>query len=115
MHANDIRNLIDRLKRLRDALNEARMPANRELPADDPLVKEASDCELMLPSILTAATLREAVERKLNTAAVLLERAVRHEELPPEAQIVADEGYLATEEDLHASGVQHEREGRAAP
>jgi len=113
MHADDIRKLIDRLEHLRDALAESRMPASRELAEDDPLVKEASDCELMLPSILTAGSLREAVERKLNTAAVLLERAVRHEELPPEAQIVADEGYLANEEDLHVAGGQHGREDRA--
>jgi hypothetical protein len=111
MQSDDIRKLIDRLEHLRDALSEARMPGNRELAEGDPLVKEASECELMLPSILTAATLREAAERKLNTAAILLERAIRHEELSPEVQIVADEGYLANEEDL-----QHGQEGRhAAP
>lgn len=109
MQANDIRKLIDRLEHLRDALSEARMAPGRELAADDPLVREASDCELMLPFILTAGTLREAVDRKLNTAAVLLERAVRHEELSPEVQIAADEGYLATNEDL-----QHGQAGRPA-
>ena len=111
MQSHDIRKLIDRLEHLRDGLSEARMPGGRELSEGDPLVKEALECELILPSILTAATLREAAERKLNTAAVLLERALRHEELSPDVQIVADEGYLANEEDL-----QHGQEGRhAAP
>lgn len=113
MHASDIRNLIGRLEHLRDALR-ARTPSNREMDADDPLVKEASDCELMLPSILTAANLSDTVERKLNTAAILLERAAGHEALSPDVQLVADEGYLADKDDMQVAGTQRRQERRQA-
>lgn len=114
MQASEIRNLIGRLEHVRDALRAARMPANRELDKDDPLVQEASDCELMLPSILTAANLMDTVERKLNTAAVLLERAAGHEEFAPDVQLVADEGYLVDEDDMHAVVRQRGQEPRRA-
>ncbi|HYD95319.1 MAG TPA: hypothetical protein VEC01_08335 [Noviherbaspirillum sp.] len=112
MRASDLRQLIGRLEHLRDALRE--VPANRALPQDDPLVRDASDCELMLPSILTAGSLRETVMRKLNTAAVLLERAIKHEELAPDVQLAADEGYLADEDDLDAAARQSRQERRRA-
>jgi hypothetical protein len=113
MQASEIRKLIGRLEHLRDALR-ARTPANREMDENDPLVKEASDCQLMLPSILTVANLLDTVERKLDTAAILLERAAGHEALSPDVQLVADEGYLADEDDMQAAGLQRRQERRHA-
>ncbi|WP_420473182.1 hypothetical protein [Noviherbaspirillum sp. ST9] len=113
MQASEIRHLIGRLEHLKEALR-ARTSANRELDKDDPLVKEASACELMLPSILTVSNLLETVERKLSTAAVLLERAAGHEALSPDVQLVADEGYLADEDDMDVAGRQHKLERRHA-
>ncbi len=74
--------------------------AGATLDPDHPAVQAAAACELMLPEILTAATLAEAARHKIDTVHVLLARAREHEKLPPEAQLAADEGYLADVDDL---------------
>ncbi|GGC12608.1 hypothetical protein [Pseudoduganella buxea] len=74
--------------------------AGAALNPDHPAVQAAAACELMLPEILTAATLAEAARHKIDTVQVLLARARAHEKLPPEAQLAADEGYLVDAEDV---------------
>ena len=64
------------------------------LADDHPAVRAALACELMLPEPLTAASLGEAIRHKIEIVQVLLARATAHEDLPPDAQLAADEGYL---------------------
>ncbi|NEX63945.1 hypothetical protein [Noviherbaspirillum galbum] len=108
MHVKDLESLSSRLHQLLNDLRRSGTGNDAPLGVDDPLVAAARDCEFMLPSPLNARTLSETVERKIENVNVLLERARRHESLPEEAQIAADQEYLATEEDLNM-----ERTGRA--
>ncbi len=95
---------LEQLERgLHDVLRLAERDEGRTgatLGPDHPAVQAAAACELMLPEILTAATLAEAARHKIDTVQVLLARARAHEKLPPEAQLAADEGYLADAADL---------------
>jgi hypothetical protein len=61
----------------------------------------------MLPQPLTLASLRETVRHKIDTVQVLLARAREHERLPPDAQLAADEGYMAGSDEL--SGANESR------
>jgi hypothetical protein len=40
------------------------------------------------------------VRHKIDTVQVLLTRAREHEQLPPDAQLAADEGYMASTDEL---------------
>ena len=75
-------------------------PADTPLAPDHPAARAADACELMRTEPLTLASLADAARHKIDTVQVLLARAREHEKLPPEAQLAADEGYLAGEEDL---------------
>ena len=54
----------------------------------------------MLPEPLTLAALFETVHHKIDTVQVLLTRAREHEQLQPDAQLAADEGYMASTDEL---------------
>jgi hypothetical protein len=98
MQVSKLEELSARLHRLRDQLGAA--PSDDQpLEEGDQLVRAARACEFMLPERLTVASLRETVDHKIETVGVLLERARKHEALPDEAQLVADQEYTATEED----------------
>jgi hypothetical protein len=73
--------------------------ATGSLQADHPAVRAADACELMLPQPLTLASLAEAARHKIDNVQVLLARAREHESLPPDAQLAADEGYMASNDD----------------
>lgn len=82
--------LQDRLQQLTTQLRSTGKPPHMELTADDPLVELANECEFMLPSPLTAASLLETAERKIDNVLVLLERARQNQEIPLDAQLAAD-------------------------
>jgi hypothetical protein len=92
-----------RLEQLEQGLHHALQLVRRdetgaqgEIRPDHPAAWAAQECELMLPEPLTLASLGEAIRHKIDTVHVLLERARAHEQLPPEAQLAADEGYLTS-------------------
>lgn len=74
--------------------------AQGEIKPDHPAARAAESCELMLPEVLTLASLGEAIRHKIETVHVLLDRARAHEKLPPDAQLAADEGYMAEPDEL---------------
>ena len=80
--------------------DETGAAASSQLSADHPAVVAAGQCELMLPEQLTAQSLAAAARHKIDNLQVLLARAREHESLPPEAQLAADEGYLASVDGL---------------
>ena len=71
-----------------------------ELAREHPAARAAEECEVMLPEPLTLAALFETVHHKIDTVQVLLTRAREHEQLPPDAQLAADEGYMASTDEL---------------
>lgn len=71
-----------------------------ELSDGHPAARAALECEVMLPEPLTLGSLRDTVRHKIDTVQVLLERAREHEALPPDAQLAADEGYMASTDEL---------------
>jgi hypothetical protein len=92
-----------RLEQLEHGLRHALQLIERDetgargtIQPDHPAAWAAQQCELMLPENLTLATLAEAIRHKIDTVHVLLDRARAHEQLPPEAQLAADEGYLTS-------------------
>ncbi|MBB3221349.1 hypothetical protein [Pseudoduganella umbonata] len=74
--------------------------AQGEIEPTHPAAWAAQECELMLPEPLTLASLAEAIRHKIETVHVLLDRARAHEQLPPDAQLAADEGYMTGADDL---------------
>jgi len=118
MQARDIESLI---RRLRDLLRMLRgregddAGRHRPLAQDDPAVRLARDCELMVPEGATPATLAEAAQRRIATAEVLLERARGHQSLPPEARLAAEEGYLTSDDDLLTAGPRPGAPAGSAP
>jgi hypothetical protein len=109
MHVKDLEDLSSRLHQLQQQLQQQmrQQPQSAEtrqrpLRQDDPLVEAARECDFMLPSELTVETLAETVDKKIETVKILLDRARRHESLPEDAQVAADQDYLASEEDLAA-------------
>jgi hypothetical protein len=88
--AAQLEHLLDKLENLTSQLHSSSKPSQAELAHDDPLVELANECEFMLPSPLTASNLLETAERKINNVLVLLERAKQHQEIPPDAQLAAD-------------------------
>lgn len=99
MQVSKLEELSARLRRLRDQLGAGALSDDKPLEEGDELVRAARACEFMLPERLTVASLRETVDHKIETVDVLLERARKHEAMPDEAQLVADQEYTATEED----------------
>jgi hypothetical protein len=94
-----------RLEQLDQGLHRALAMAQRDesatdgaLSPDHPAVTAAQSCEVMLPEVLTLASLVDTLRHKIETVQVLLERARAHEALPPEAQLAANEGYLAVDD-----------------
>jgi len=83
--------LSDNLHRLAGLLQADSRPADTELSRTDPLVVAAENCDFILPSPLTTKTLAATVQKKIENVAVLLERSLMHESLPPEAQAAAEE------------------------
>ena len=71
-----------------------------ELAREHPAARAAEECEVMLPEPLTLAALFETVRHKIETVQVLLARAREHDQLPPDAQLAADEGYMASTDEL---------------
>lgn len=82
--------LLDKLESLTEQIRSSGRPDEQALAHDDPLVEAANECEFMLPSPLTAASLLETAERKINNVHVLLERAKQHQEIPADARLAAD-------------------------
>lgn len=87
------------LLHLQAHLKAERRAPDTELHADERLLAEATECDFMLPSPLTLASLAEAVTRKLENVDVLLERSRTHETLPPQAQAAAEDENRYMEED----------------
>ncbi|TWI67509.1 hypothetical protein IP91_01622 [Pseudoduganella lurida] len=94
-----------RLEELDEGLHKALALVARDegagtgaLSPDHPAAQAALACEVMLPEVLTAPALAETLRHKIGTVQVLLERARAHEALPPEAQLAANEGYLAVDD-----------------
>ncbi|KRB89905.1 hypothetical protein [Noviherbaspirillum sp. Root189] len=99
---------------LKRALNEGDHP----LDGHSALVRQAEECEFMLPEKLTTGALAEAVDRKLANVAVLLERARRHESLPEDAQAAAEQEYMLSDEDYAANAghpLEHGKEPGVPP
>lgn len=99
MQVSKLEDLAARLQRLQQRLATAPATPERTLSPNDSMVQAARECEFMLPKPLTLSALAATVERKIANVAVLLERARRHEDMPPAAQLAADQEDLATEED----------------
>ncbi len=85
-----LEHLLDKLEGLTAQLRAAGKPAATELAQDDPLVRSANECDFMLPSPLTTASLLETAERKINNVLLLLERARQNQDIPLDAQLAAD-------------------------
>lgn len=102
MHVSELESLSTRLHRLQQQLRSASMPGDQALDEEDALVQAAKECEFMLPPALTVRTLAETVDKKINNVTVLLERARRHESLPEDAQLAAEQEYMASDEDFLA-------------
>lgn len=79
------------------------------LAPDHPALRAAAACELMLPEDLTLANLAQAARHKIDTVQVLLQRAREHEQLPPDAQLAADEGYIAGLDELEGGKLPADR------
>ncbi len=91
--------LAGNLHRLAERLQADSRAAETALSANDPVVAAANACDFLLPSPLTLETLRVTVQKKIENVAVLLERSLMHESLPPEAQAAAEEENKYIEED----------------
>lgn len=91
--------LSEKLHRVAALLQVDKRAADAELPASDALVVAANTCDFLLPSPLTLATLAATVQKKIDNVAVLLERSLMHESLPPQAQAAAEEENKYIEED----------------
>ncbi|MFP5392169.1 MAG: hypothetical protein ACLGI6_11600 [Gammaproteobacteria bacterium] len=92
---------LEQLERgLRKVLTLLDEHGGQALDAGHPAVRAAGECELMLPEVLTRASLEQAVRHKIDVVQVLLARAREHESLPPDVQLAADEGYLASTDEL---------------
>ena len=78
---------------------------DQPIAMDNPLVAMANACEFPLPATLTARTLAEEVERKLENVTVLMARAREHESLPPEMRAAADQENPMMVEDYKEGGV----------
>jgi hypothetical protein len=102
MHVEKLEDISARLNQLKTDLNRAGNDGDHPLDARSALVRQAEECEFMLPEPLTTRTLAEAVERKLSNVAVLLERARKHESLPEDAQAAAEQEYMLSDEDYAA-------------
>ena len=89
MTVEQLETLLAKLERLADALDASSKPADAPLANDDPLVRQAEECEFMLPSRLTVANLADTVERKIDNVQLLLERARQNQDIPQEARIAA--------------------------
>jgi hypothetical protein len=88
-----------RLEQLEQGLrNVLRLIERDETGQSGELARE--QCEVMLPEPLTLAALSETVRHKIDTVQVLLTRAREHEQLQPDAQLAADEGYMVSNDEL---------------
>lgn len=102
MHVEKLEEISAKLNHLKSELTRALKEGDRPLDADNGLVRQAEECEFMLPEKLTTSTLTEAVDRKISNVAVLLERARKHESLPEDAQAAAEQEYMLSDEDYAA-------------
>jgi len=91
--------LSENLHRLANLLEADPRPTTMALQNTDPLIVAANACDFALPNPLTLETLSTTVEKKIANVAVLLERSLMHESLPPEAQAAAEEENKYIEED----------------
>lgn len=91
--------LSQNLHRLASKIEADERPVPTELGNADALVVAAQACDFLLPSPLTLETLAATVQKKLDNVAVLLERSLMHESLPPQAQAAAEEENKYIEED----------------
>lgn len=104
MHVEKLEEISARLNQLKSDLKRALNEGDHPLDIHSALVRQAEECEFMLPEKLTTRTLAEAVDRKLANVAVLLERARKHESLPEDAQAAAEQEYMLSDEDYAADG-----------
>ncbi len=96
-----------RLEQLEQGLRNALRVIERDksgqssaLAPEHPAARAAEECEVMLPNPLTLAALSETVRHKIDTVQVLLTRPREHEQLQPDAKLAADEGYMASTDEL---------------
>ncbi len=80
-------------------LNDDCRPPDTALEPGDTLLDDARACDFLLPSPLTLLTLQDSVQKKIETVAVLMERAKVHESLPRAAQAAAEEENAFIEDD----------------
>ncbi|MBK4736946.1 hypothetical protein [Noviherbaspirillum pedocola] len=102
-----------RLEELLSALHalKARLEADSHSPdatisEDDPLLRMAQACEFPLPTTPTRRNLTEEVERKIENATVLMQRARAHEALSADEQAAADQENSFMEQDYRDSPAQ---------
>lgn len=99
MQVAQLEELADRLLSLKSRLQDVSGSKEQALDEGSELVRAAKECDFMLPTPLTLSTLSDTVERKLQNVAILTERARKHESLPEEAQIAAEQEYMMSDED----------------
>ena len=104
MSTEQLEQMQQKLTALKSRLQQAH-GQDQPISMDDPLVGMANACEFPLPATLTARTLAEEVERKLDNVAVLMARAREHESLPPEMRAAADQENPMMVEDYREGGV----------
>jgi hypothetical protein len=91
--------LSSKLRDLKTRLERSALPSQHVLDDNDPLARAANECEFKLPEPLTIEALTETLARKMDTVELLLQRAREHENLPEDAQLAAEQEYLASEND----------------
>lgn len=98
--------LLSALHALKARLDaDARSP-DAPIPEDDALLRMAQACEFPLPLAPTRRNLAEEVERKIENAEVLMQRARAHEALAADEQAAADQENSFMEEDYRDSPAQ---------
>jgi hypothetical protein len=91
--------LLSSLQALKSRLDADVRAADAPLPENDPLLRMAEACEFPIPLTPTRQNLAEEVERKINNAMVLMQRARQHESLPEDARAAADQENSLMEQD----------------
>lgn len=115
MQVAQLEDLAERLHALKRRLDDHSGSSEQPLDGNSEFVQAAQECDFMLPTPLTVHSLSETVAKKLENVAVLMERARKHESLPEEAQIAAEQEYMMSDEDYALNHSEHaaksDREG----
>ena len=104
MESSQLEKLEQGLRHALQLVERDESGAQGAIPESHPAAQAAQECELMLPESLTLASLAEAIRHKIETVHVLLDRARAHEQLPPDAQLAADEGYMTATDGVPPDG-----------